>query len=163
MNETPPPRYCSRHPHGSAGACRLCDHAAAGYATWLQSRARAALAVPEAPRAVTERRATESRTQRRDVAALLHLVGVPDPEGSHRGYLAATAELARCRGGQAPGAPRRPLAPPGAVCLDCGRPAPLAHLTVTDGDVKCAECWAGETARARAITKAIEARADGYA
>jgi hypothetical protein len=105
-----------------------------------------------------------SAEQRRHLTSVLHL-GLVDPAGSHRGYLAASAELARLRrdrGTDAPGQARRGLAPPGAVCLDCGRPAPLARLTMADGDVRCTECWAGEQARARAIPVAIEQRADHY-
>ena len=162
MNETPPSRYCSRHPHGSAAACRLCDHAAAGHAEWLQTKAKAALDRPTgmAPM-LAQGRARNADEQRRTLTSTLRL-GMPDPEGSHRGYLAATAELARLRGDRAAAVPRRTLAPFGAVCLDCGRPGPIAHLTMQDGDVRCAQCWAGETARAQAITVAIEQRADSY-
>jgi hypothetical protein len=161
MTDTPPSRYCSKHPHGSAGPCRLCDHAIAAHAEWQQNRAQSLLATAgEVPVVVAARvQSATAVAHRVSMAERLHL-GPRDPEASHRGYIAATAELTRLRAAIANR--DKSDGPVAAVCLDCGRPGPIAHLTARGGDTRCAECWAGETARARAISAAIEYRADRY-
>jgi hypothetical protein len=162
LNETPPPRYCSRHPHGSGAACRLCDHAGAAYAEWRAAKAQALLNAPTPPPQIVVDRyrpPTAATAQHQSLVDRLH-IGTPDPDGSHRGYLAATAELTRLRSRIAAGDKQRTLAPHLAVCLDCGRPGPIAHLTMDDkGETRCTQCWAGETARALAISVAIDQRA----